>query len=193
MGKRLALTAYFFFGVVLISGCSGLPFDFGEFLDNETTEEKDVANENRGTEASETGVESAVFKTTETDVGNLSVGNAESIDSCENRNHFHLVESEVILPNFYIPECAILQMYTYTSEENRLELILLTEEGNWEKLYEAYLEFFGDTVFTTESQPDFSGAEIVAHPFGDEVYPTQMLIFEDEQKIIISMTQQVPE
>ena len=193
MGKRLALTVYFFFGVILTAGCSGLPFDFGELLDNETTEAEDVADEYKGTEPSETSTESAGFEETEMDSENLSARKAESVGSCENRNHFHLVESEVIMPNFYIPDCAILQMYTYASEANRLDLVLITEDEDWEVLYETYLEFFGDTVSTSEADFDFSGAEIIAHPFGDEAYPMKMLIFEENEKNIISMTQQVPE
>ena len=118
---------------------------------------------------------------------NDSSNEATITSQCEKQDYSAVTDH--LAPNFFIPECAEL---TDLSKDKNSLTAYLTVEGDWQKTFQAYKDFFDDKLSSENQQISSQTARLTAYLYEDMDAYTQIDIDQRDEHVMIRIIQRFP-
>lgn len=112
---------------------------------------------------------------------------ATTTSQCEEQDHSAMTDH--LVPNFYIPECAEL---TDLSKDKNSLTAHLTVEGDWQEVFQAYQDFFGDQLSSENQNISGKTVRLTAYLYEDTDAYTQIDINQSDEHVKIRIIQRFP-
>lgn len=189
----------FFYVSILLAGCISIPFgdnvleistDGIEFVDNQEGDEpgeQEVMEELRAEE--EIDLSEEVSSDLEVKDGNSDSDSEEPKNSCEEQDHSTVTDD--LVPDFFIPDCALLT--NVSKDSNGLDAYFTVKGGDWQEIFKAYKEFFGDFLNQERQNPASQDAELSATLYDNPDDYTIIQINQGDEEVSLRIIQRFTE
>lgn len=205
--KKTLIGFSLFAMIILLAGCISIPIgdnvlkistDGIEFVDGEGNmdeaagdEEEDAEEEESDEAESDETDEAESDETDEADETKDADSSAKSSKSgCQEEDHSSV--TDVLVPGFYIPECAVLE--SVSKDSTSLTAGFSVPGADWKDIFNEYKEYFGDNLDSESENPQSGSGEMYAYIYpGDDSNYVRIRIDQNEDYVALQILQYFPE
>lgn len=191
MKRKFPVLSLLLFTIVL-TGCISIPFgdkvleismDGVEFV----TQEEGGALADNNVNEELNNLEDETTNDTEAE-GDVESSQDDAVKNCEEQDHSTVTEDLPV--GFFIPDCALVTSVSKNS--HGIDAYFTVEEGDWQDVFNAYKEFFGDSLNQERQDPASGKAELDASLYENPNNYTIIQIEQLEEDVQIRIIQQFP-